>query len=57
MTRASQQMYDFRPLKTVELTPPDYRINPNHLCDSCIEMEVKVRVVYTWIIHFSDGSN
>jgi len=38
-----QNLYDFRPLKTVELTPPDYRINPQHLIDSCVEKEVKVR--------------
>jgi len=42
MTRAPLQMYDFRPLKTVELTPPDYRISPQHLIDSCVEMGVKV---------------
>jgi len=42
MARMPQQMYDLRPLKTVELTPPSYVISPQHLIDSCIEVEVKV---------------
>jgi len=42
MTRMPQQMQDLRPLKTVDLVPPEYRINPQHLIDSCVEMEIKV---------------
>jgi len=47
MTRMPIHMHDLRPLRTVELTPPDYKINAQHLIDSCIEMEVKVWCVFT----------
>jgi len=44
MTRVSRQMHDLRPLNNVDLTPPDYRINPQYLIDGCVETEVKVNV-------------
>jgi len=42
MLRMPLPMHDFRPLRTVELKPPDFKINPQHLIDSCVEMEVMV---------------
>ena len=55
MTRVPLQMYDFRHLKTAELTPPDYRINPQHLIDSCVEMEVKVcciNIIFAFCVNY-----
>jgi len=42
MTRPPRQVHDCRPLNTVELTPPDYRINLQYLVHSCVELQVKV---------------
>ena len=42
MARPALLMHDFRPLNSVELTPPDYRINAHYLVQSYVEMEVKV---------------
>jgi len=57
MTRMPQQIRDLRPLKTVELIPPDYRINPQHLLDSCVELQVKYSGIIPDIRHSIDATN
>ena len=42
---------DRRQLKTYQLVPPDYMINPQILLDSYIEIGVRVSEKYTFILH------
>jgi hypothetical protein len=50
MSRIPHQIFELRPLKTVELSPPDYKISHQELIDSYLEKEVKVRITITLMI-------
>jgi hypothetical protein len=52
-----QQLYDLRPLKTVDVHPPDYKIIPHQLVDGCVEKEVKFVGIIPDIPHALDPTN
>lgn len=52
MSRIPHQIFDLRPLKSIELLPPDYKINHQELIDGYLEKEVKVLNRYYYYCDF-----
>ena len=55
MSRVSHQLYELRPLKTVVLLPPEYKISQHELIDSYLEKEVKVCCLNSRLANCCDG--